>query len=126
MKRQVFGECDRPVEFLAEMPGLNVVQGVELHHHLSFPSGHATAAFSMCMAMAVLLNRVGWAALLAVLASFIAFSRVYLSQHFTEDILAGAAIGVFSCTVSYVLLYRSKWAQRPWIDRRPIAWHGRG
>ncbi|MBM3674132.1 MAG: phosphatase PAP2 family protein [Actinobacteria bacterium] len=57
----------------------------------SFPSGHATAAFTA----AVILARTGpggpaWYGLAAVVAS----SRVYVRMHHASDVLAGAALGL--------------------------------
>lgn len=109
---------DRPFMFRDELGDMHWVPGLDLHHHLSFPSGHTTAAFSMCFAMAVLLGRASWGYALAILAALLAYSRVYISQHFSEDILAGAAIGTLTGLAVYYWLYRSAFATRPWLNRR--------
>ncbi|MBY6186394.1 phosphatase PAP2 family protein [Marinobacter hydrocarbonoclasticus] len=59
----------------------------------SFPSGHATNAFS---AAAFLQRRYGWAygAPAYALASWTAVSRVNTNDHNWADVLAGAAIGI--------------------------------
>ena len=57
LKRVVFADHHRPAKFQEQLPDLHWVQGIDLHHHFSFPSGHATAAFSMCLALAVIINR---------------------------------------------------------------------
>lgn len=121
LKHFVFDGHDRPSMYLGQMPGLQLVAGIDLHHHFSFPSGHSTAAFSMCLALAVIIGRKGPALLLALLAALLAFSRVYLSQHFTEDILAGAFVGCLTGTAMYVLLYRSNWGVRPALDGSPFS-----
>jgi len=120
LKRQVFDHVHRPFMFREQLNDMHWVQGVELHHHFSFPSGHSTAAFSMCLALAVIAARPRLAVLLAVAASLMAFSRVYLSQHFTEDILAGAAVGSATAVLIWRWLYVGKFAERPWLDRRVI------
>lgn len=119
LKRQVFAHMHRPVRFQEEL-GNNMrwVNDLELHHHFSFPSGHATAAFSMCLALAVVIGGRRWAIPLALLAGLLAYSRVYLSQHFTEDVLAGAAVGTATAYVVYRWLYRSSFSHKPWLDRR--------
>lgn len=120
LKHLVFSDIERPSMFLDRMAGLHLVAGVEMHHYFSFPSGHSAAAFSMCAALAVIGGRPVPAALLAILAAVLAFSRVYLSQHFTEDALAGALLGTVVAIGVYVLLYRTAWGRRPALDRAPF------
>ncbi len=120
LKHTLFADVDRPSTFLAGMPGLRLVPELEMLHHNSFPSGHSTCAFSMCCVAAVLIGRPVPAALFAVLAGLLAFSRVYLSQHFTEDVLCGAMIGTGTGWFAYWWLYQSAFAQRPWLERSLI------
>lgn len=120
LKHFFFSDHDRPVEFMAQMPGLYLVPGEDMNHHFSFPSGHSTAAFSMCLAAAVLIGRRGPAALLAITAATLAFSRVYLSQHFTEDVLAGAAVGTITGIGVYYLVFRGRWGRATALDRSPF------
>lgn len=120
LKHGFFDHFDRPSMFLAKMPGIHLVAGMDLHNHFSFPSGHSTAAFSMCAALAVVVGKPLPAALLALLASLLAFTRVYLSQHFTEDALAGALLGTTVAIGVYFLLYRTAWGRWPALDRGPF------
>jgi membrane-associated phospholipid phosphatase len=118
LKRFVFAGEHRPAMFREQLAGMPWVEGVELHHHFSFPSGHSTAAWAMCLALAVMIGRSSWSLALALLASILAFSRVYLSQHFTQDVIAGAVIGVLTGLVVHQGLYRSSFSTRGWLYRR--------
>jgi membrane-associated phospholipid phosphatase len=119
LKQVVFATSDRPFMFKDKLGDLHWVEGLELHHHFSFPSGHATAAFSMCCALSVILARSSGGFILAILAFLLAYSRVYLSQHFTEDILAGAAIGTLTAYAVYRWLYISPFSRRNWLSNEP-------
>lgn len=56
----------------------------------SFPSGHATAAFTAAMLLATPGRRAPWYAFAAVVAS----SRVYVRMHHASDVVGGAALGL--------------------------------
>lgn len=118
MKRMIFHAWDRPFMFKDELGDMSWVIGLEMNHHFSFPSGHAGCAYSMCFALAVIAGRRGWAVLLALIAALLAFSRVYLSQHFMEDIVAGALIGTIVVVPVYFWLYKSEAANHAKFDRR--------
>jgi undecaprenyl-diphosphatase len=76
----------RPFERTPEMVVIGVRPG-----GASFPSGHATAAGAAALLMSSGLpaGRVLW----WLLAFAIAYSRVYLGDHYPLDVAAGAALG---------------------------------
>lgn len=100
---------------------LPLVQGVNMHHSNSFPSGHASTFFVFFTCSAIFLayhyrnkmndNHKKLLALLTlgtmmllflVLATLGAYSRVYLSQHFLSDVCMGSIIGfVTPCLIFY-------------------------
>lgn len=98
---------------------LPLVQGVDMHHSNSFPSGHASTFFVFCTCCALILvynyklkanennHRRGILLslsllLLLLLAALGAYSRVYLSQHFISDVCVGSIIGfVTPCLMFY-------------------------
>ncbi|MDX9750737.1 MAG: phosphatase PAP2 family protein [Flavobacteriales bacterium] len=124
LKRLVFSDVYRPSRFMAEMPDMHWVPGIELHGHLSFPSGHTTAAFGMCFALVVVLRRRAWALPLLVLAALVGLSRVHLSQHFTEDVVAGSVIGTGTAYLVYRLLYAD--GLPAWVRRGPMGRRAEG
>ncbi|MHB8259334.1 MAG: phosphatase PAP2 family protein [Bacteroidia bacterium] len=121
IKYYFFGDANRPsLTFEMLHTPLKVVEGVDLNLHHSFPSGHATAAFSLffCLSFFSKNNTVKVAYFMSALLA--AFSRVYLSQHFFEDITVGSLIGVsFSFLVCFIL-YETKIVQSINKLQKPI------
>ena len=111
---------DRPIcafENYHEMI-LPLVQGVNMHHSNSFPSGHASTFFVFCTCCALILayhykkrehrSRKTWLLFnlellaLLILATLGAYSRVYLSQHWLFDVCVGSIIGFITpCLMFY-------------------------
>ena len=60
----------------------------------SFPSGHTVTAFAIATVFAFYTTSKLQYVLLLLAAALVAFSRVYLSQHFLLDVLAGSFIGL--------------------------------
>ncbi len=81
------------------------VEGVELMILKSFPSGHATQSFAIFFAFALASVKQYYKLLFFTIALLGAFSRVYLSQHWLQDITAGSVIGVFYTLVAYFAFY---------------------
>ena len=70
----------------------------------SFPSGHASASFATAVSILqyAKYRRQGIAAL--ILATLIAFSRMYFFVHFPTDVLAGAILGVLEALLAAFLV----------------------
>ena len=71
-------------------------------HSSSFPAGHAATAFAGATILAYVAPRA--LPLLALVASVIGFSRVYVGVHYPTDVLAGAAIGIVVGAVGIAVL----------------------
>ncbi len=108
LKQFVFQGLPRPSLFLGEET-LHLVPGVKMHTMNSFPSGHTTAAFAFYFVLCFLLkNKVG-SFVLFILAAFVGYSRIYLSQHFLIDVTAGAILGVICGYMAIALISSWKW-----------------
>jgi undecaprenyl-diphosphatase len=77
----------------------------------SFPSDHATAAFSIVFAY-LLHKRFAKALFFAILGSLVAFSRIYVGTHYVGDILGGLLTGLFAAVI-----VRAAYAPGTRIDR---------
>ncbi len=86
-----------------------VVDGVALHHSLSFPSGHTTAAFAIFLSISILCKYRWEKVLCLILALLAAYSRIYLSQHFLQDTLAGSFIGAATALLLAPLFFQKQW-----------------
>lgn len=102
-KRIVFKGVPRPVELIGK-DNLHLVEGVKMAHWHSFPSGHTIAAFAIATILIYRTRNFYLQFLYFGLAVLAGFSRVYLSQHFVEDILAGSALGIFTALVSMKII----------------------
>ncbi len=113
MKRLFFPHSLRPVKYLAGICELHLVEGVKIRSYFSFPSGHAATAFGLFLCLAVLTKNNTVKLICFIMAALVAFSRVYLSQHFLIDIYFGSVIGVVMGVCVYLLLFSSK---KKWLD----------
>ncbi len=83
---------------------VEIIDGVSYHSgHNSFPSGHTMAAFSIFTLLSLFSKNKYFQILYFVLAFLVGFSRIYLAQHFLDDVLFGSTIGVLLGILSYYL-----------------------
>ena len=108
----------RPKEFFAQnFPDvvLHQVSDVQMHSWHSFPSGHTTAAFAFFMSLTLVYatKNKTLQLLFFMMAALVGCSRVYLSQHFSIDVLVGSVIGTMVAVLSacYWNSRKSMWLQ---------------
>jgi membrane-associated phospholipid phosphatase len=106
LKRTIFSSMERPKKFFEGIHELYLVPGVENYGGHSFPSGHTAAAFALYFSIALLTPNKILKCLLFLLALLVGFSRVYLSQHFLQDIYAGSILGALSAILTLYMLSR--------------------
>ncbi len=108
LKKVVFSDVFRPKKYFSEtlnLPDvLNFIDGAEPAANFSFPSGHTATAFGLFLYLAFISKSKILKVIYFLIALLTAFSRVYLSWHFFEDILAGTVVGV-SVTVLIYLFF---------------------
>lgn len=82
----------RPYDYELEHFGTAIKLLIEAQHDFSFPSGHTIASFEAATVLAIHSKKAGIPAL--VLASLIAFSRLYLYVHYPTDVIASVILGI--------------------------------
>jgi membrane-associated phospholipid phosphatase len=101
-----FFDAPRPqLYFKDSLDRIHFVLGTQQLSLHSFPSGHTVSAFASAMVFTYFCRNKLWGFPLFLLAAVVGYSRMYLSQHFFEDVTAGSVIGV---VVTAIWLY---WAE---------------
>ena len=116
----------RPLTWFADnMPEITLplVEGVRMNLWLSFPSGHTTTFFVLFFTVSIILcaenckGKYVLSFICFLCASFGAYTRIYLSQHFALDVFAGILIAVCSTMVLYFFLVKRTQNTRFWVWR---------
>lgn len=119
-KLLLFEDALRPFAyFQAKGVNIRLIDGVKVHAHNSFPSGHAASAFALFSFFALRLKEKGWGLPLLLAAVLIAYTRVHIAQHFYGDVLAGSLVGILAVLTITAAL-------DAYYLRHPAAWHSRG
>ncbi|HWB62027.1 MAG TPA: phosphatase PAP2 family protein [Chitinophagales bacterium] len=108
LKLMVFPGSDRPSVYFEGKTTLNFVQGVEIYHHHSFPSGHTSSAFALFFMLSILAENKKWSYLFFTLALLVGISRVYLLEHFFSDVYFGSLTGMAVTVIFYLIFVRSR------------------
>jgi membrane-associated phospholipid phosphatase len=114
LKRAFFWHVPRPTKFFEGIAQLHLVPGVEQLGMKSFPSGHSTTAFAIMICFAIIVRNNFAKLVFFILATLVAYSRVYLSQHFLVDILTGSFIGTLTGLLLNRYIASLKWN---WLDK---------
>ena len=95
---------DRPCKAIE---GIRLI--VKCPGSFSMPSGHAISSFSFSVPLFYLTRdylAMKWRLFPVILASLIAFSRLYLGVHYPTDVLAGAVLGT-TIGLAFSVLYEA-------------------
>ncbi|MBX2894867.1 MAG: phosphatase PAP2 family protein [Cyclobacteriaceae bacterium] len=104
-KQWLLSAALRPTRVL-DIDVLHFVPGIKVHATHSFPSGHTATAFALAFVLALIFNRKHMTVLFLFIALAVGTSRIYLLQHFLQDVAAGAYMGVMSVIFSILILDR--------------------
>ncbi len=99
----------RPYVFFEHAEPIYTIQDYVLQNSLSFPSGHTTCVFSLMASLTYLFPSQRNKPWLFLLGLTVAFSRIYLAQHFLKDLVAGAFIGTVFSFLLIWMLDRARW-----------------
>ncbi|HTE00012.1 MAG TPA: phosphatase PAP2 family protein [Mucilaginibacter sp.] len=101
-------DAPRPkLYFKDQLSRIHFIKEIDMLSLHSFPSGHTVSAFTLAVIFTYWSRNKAWGPVFLLLAVLIGYSRMYLSQHFFEDVTAGSVIGVI---VTIIWLY--------WLDNR--------
>ena len=95
---------------------IRTLDGYPVYRWNSFPSGHSVSAFTLAVVLTYILPNKHKHWIILPLAIITAFSRVYLAQHFFEDIVAGSILGVVLTFQLIWWLEKSTWYHSPKLE----------
>lgn len=108
--KEIFQEPRPAKYFETTNPAIELpaVPGIALHRgRNSYPSGHSMGAFTLFVTLGYLWPRQRIFGVLCVMtAATVAFSRIYLGQHFLTDIVAGSLVGTYIASFSYFVIFK--------------------
>ncbi|SNX53986.1 phosphatase PAP2 family protein [Thermoanaerobacterium sp. RBIITD] len=89
--------CTRPRPYMV-LPEANTFK--YLLRDYSFPSGHATASFSLAVSFSFFFP--GLAVFLITLAVLVSISRIYMGLHYPSDVLIGSTMGIVFSYITHI------------------------
>jgi membrane-associated phospholipid phosphatase len=107
-------DAPRPkLYFKDQLSSIHFVKGVDILSLHSFPSGHTVTAFSTAVVFTYWSKNKAWGPVFLLIAMIVGYSRMYLSEHFFEDVTAGSVIGVILTVIWLYWIENKKFIQSP-------------
>lgn len=94
----------RPAIYLKDTSYKYFIENVTLHNFHAFPSGHTTSVFALAAVLSFGAKNKNYSILFLAIAILVGYSRIYLAQHFMDDVLTGAVIGIISSMICWRFL----------------------
>jgi undecaprenyl-diphosphatase len=88
---------------------------IERPYSSSFPSNHAANAFALATLFSIYYPRMAWVFLAA--AALVGYSKIYLTDHYLLDVLAGAALGI---GFAWLVAFGSRRLKERWEGSEPF------
>jgi len=107
----------RPKTLIGDAHYAFFIQGYTHVGNASFPSGHTASAFGLATLLSLFCRNKKWGILYLFLAMLVGYSRIYLGQHFLQDVLAGAVAG----TASAIAVFLAIETKRSWFVKMKSA-----
>jgi membrane-associated phospholipid phosphatase len=120
-----FAATPRPIEVFSQLhQSLYFVPEVEMFHMNSFPSGHTAVAFCLFAIVAFVTPNKAIKFTCFLIAILVAYSRMYLSEHFLIDVYFASFIGVICAVIAYTVGMKLVWLNKfPQMDKPLINLH---
>lgn len=94
----------RPAAYFSGSTLVRTASWIPLYYKHSFPSGHTASVFAAAITISLFASRKRWVSGICFLfACLTAYSRVYLGEHFVEDVWIGSLEGVVFGTICFLL-----------------------
>ncbi len=98
----LYFEKNHPEIELQPLPGMKLNSAFN-----SYPSGHTMGAFTLFVTLAYLWPRKYLFGVTCIfLGAGVAFSRIYLGQHFLSDVIAGSMVGTYLASFAYFYIFK--------------------
>jgi membrane-associated phospholipid phosphatase len=111
--KYIFAAPRPKLYFKDQLTHIHFIKGVDILSTNSFPSGHTVTAFSAAVIFTYWSKNKVWGPVFLLIAIMVGYSRMYLSEHFFEDVIAGSIIGVFLTVTWLYWLDNKVFIQRP-------------
>ena len=123
LKHVAFPDHVRPWQALEGDKNIHLIPDFSPFINNSFPSGHSATAFCMFAMFSFFSKKKIWGFVFFILAATVAYSRIYLVQHFFLDTYAGSIIGVLVASIVWLLMRNSlnqSWAKNNLLTLKNI------
>lgn len=118
IKKAFFIDHLRPGFYFQEKGiDIHLVEGVKQGITFTFPSGHTATVFFIFLFLTLLTKNRLYQTFFGICAILGAYSRIYLSQHYMQDTVGGALIGIFTTVICYYLVLN---LNLPFLNKKVI------